>query len=151
MRRLFSLSLLLSLFVISSEAFAACWWQWEGFSSRWVCDECGSNGCTEIGTPGPTAHQITIKNSCYRPGTTAVAVYYLAASSNSWRSDGYWHLNPGETANAGTTYNGTFYYWAKNHSQGNAWEGDEGPWNLHGDRLRFRKKDGFHVNLTCND
>lgn len=149
MARLSLFSFLFACAVISSNALAACWWQWEGVKSRWVCDECGSDGCTEIGSAGPTEQTITITNKCYKSGKISVAAYYLAASTNSWRTDGYWNLKPDETAVVGKTYNGLFYYWAKDYASNRTWDGNEGPYMLHGNSHRFRESNSLQIKLTC--
>jgi hypothetical protein len=132
---------------VSAQAFAACWWQWEGVNSRYVCDECGSNGCSSIPVVENTTYSITVTNSCWNSGTSDVAIYYNDVNSG-WRTDGYWKIAPGETKHLARSLSNEFYFWAKN--QTHLWNGTLRREVNNTDR-GFRYHNGTSLNLTCGN
>lgn len=94
--------------------------------------------------------KLKFKNNCDE--TVTVALHYM--KDGEWISDGWWDVEPGETAYLGDTRNRIFYYYA--YSDSYSWKGSSYH-NVKGERYGFKEveiKDGsktYTKTLTCDD
>lgn len=114
-----------------ADSICVSYWPW-GACALWENTSTLSSGSS---SSSGDQDRIYFKNTCSRKIQTAIRVKEL---SGNWSTNGWWSLNPGETAHVANTRNAIFYVHAQSidHEVNRLmWEGDDYHGSVRGGRV----------------
>lgn len=133
--------LLLLAFSLATSAFADCY-----CVKEWIWGGCAAHECVSTLSEGGTStasrgyHTISYQNRCSRTIHTAIR---FKDTNNTWTTNGWFVLNPGQSAYVANTKNRVYYTFAKSANNPDVtlfWKGDDNFYSVRGETFGFDKR-----------